>query len=322
MDWTEVKIYTTTEGIEPITISLMDFGLKGFVIQDAKDFDEFLNDTTPHWDYIDEGLMGLKDCETTITFYVAHNPQGMEELALAREFVAKHKSADSENKWGRLEIELSNVNEEDWSNAWKKYYHPIRVGKNLVVCPSWEEYEKQSDDVVLTLNPGMAFGTGTHDTTRLCMQLLEKYMLADASVLDVGCGSGILAITAALLGAKQIKGCDIDEVAVKVSKENAELNNVENNIIFHKGDLTSQVEGSFDIICANIVADVIIRLAEDVSEYLKPNGIFLASGIIDTRENDVLKVFEAHNIRVQERLISGGWVALACRIDASGDHDA
>ena len=198
-------------------------------------------------------------------------------------------------------------------NAWKKYYHPIRVGERLVVCPSWEEYERQPEDVVLTLNPGMAFGTGTHDTTRLCMELLEKYITPEVHVLDVGCGSGILAITAALLGAKEIKGCDIDEVAVKVAGENADLNGVGDRIAFHKGDLTSQVEGSFQLICANIVADVIIRLSEDVGKYLAEGGIFITSGIIDTREQDVLEALDKNGFTVIERRSSGGWVAMACK---------
>lgn len=178
MNWTEVKIYTTTEGIEPLTGSLLSLGIQGFMIEDAQDFDEFLHDTTPHWDYIDQEVMKkMKNCESSVTLYVADNPQGMEELAGAREILARLKSEDPDGKYGRLEMEIKNVNEEDWSNAWKKYYHPIRVGERLVVCPSWEEYERQPEDVVLTLNPGMAFGTGTHDTTRLCMELLEKYSL-------------------------------------------------------------------------------------------------------------------------------------------------
>ena len=250
-----MKIYTTSEGIEPLTGSLLDLGIQGFMIEDAKDFDEFLHDTTPHWDYIDQEVMAhMKDCETSVTLYLPNNPQGMEEMAAAREILARLKSQDTEGLYGRLEMELKNLNEEDWSNAWKKYYHPVKVGKHLVVCPSWEEYDRQLDDIVLTLNPGMAFGTGTHDTTRLCMELLEEYLTKDDCVLDVGCGSGILAITAALLGAKEIKGCDIDEVAVKVAGENADLNGVGDRIAFHRGDLTSQVEGSFQVICANIVA--------------------------------------------------------------------
>lgn len=314
MNWTEVKIYTTTAGIDPLTGSMLDLGLQGFMIEDAQDFDEFLHDTTPHWDYVDQAVMEkMKDCETCVTIYVADNPQGMEELMQVRQILARLKAQDPDGKYGRLELEMKDVDEEDWSNAWKKYYHPVQVGEHLVVCPSWEAYDRQPDDVVLTLNPGMAFGTGTHDTTRLCMELLEKYITPQDTVLDVGCGSGILAITAALLGANKIIGCDIDEVAVKVAGENAALNGVQDRIAFHQGDLTSQVEGSFQIICANIVADVIIRLSEDAGRYLAKDGIFITSGIIDTREQDVLDALEHNGFQVIERRTSGGWVALACK---------
>lgn len=314
MNWTEVKIYTTTAGIDPLTGSMLDLGLQGFMIEDAQDFDEFLHDTTPHWDYVDQAVMEkMKDCETCVTIYVADNPQGMEELMQVRQILARLKAQDPDGKYGRLELEMKDVDEEDWSNAWKKYYHPVQVGEHLVVCPSWEAYDRKPDEVVLTLNPGMAFGTGTHDTTRLCMELLEKYITPQDTVLDVGCGSGILAITAALLGANKIIGCDIDEVAVKVAGENAALNGVQDRIAFHQGDLTSQVEGSFQIICANIVADVIIRLSEDAGRYLAKDGIFITSGIIDTREQDVLDALEQNGFQVIERRTSGGWVALACK---------
>lgn len=314
MNWTEVKIYTTTAGIDPLTGSMLDLGLQGFMIEDAQDFDEFLHDTTPHWDYVDQAVMEkMKDCETCVTIYVADNPQGMEELMQVRQILARLKAQNPDGKYGRLELEMKDVDEEDWSNAWKKYYHPVQVGEHLVVCPSWEAYDRKPDEVVLTLNPGMAFGTGTHDTTRLCMELLEKYITPQDTVLDVGCGSGILAITAALLGANKIIGCDIDEVAVKVAGENAALNGVQDRIAFHQGDLTSQVEGSFQIICANIVADVIIRLSEDAGRYLAKDGIFITSGIIDTREQDVLDALEQNGFQVIERRTSGGWVALACK---------
>lgn len=317
MNWTEVKIYTTTAGIDPLTGSMLDLGLQGFMIEDAQDFDEFLHDTTPHWDYVDQAVMEkMKDCETCVTIYVADNPQGMEELMQVRQILARLKVQDPDGKYGRLELEMKDVDEEDWSNAWKKYYHPVQVGEHLVVCPSWEAYDRKPDEVVLTLNPGMAFGTGTHDTTRLCMELLEKYITPQDTVLDVGCGSGILAITAALLGANKIIGCDIDEVAVKVAGENAALNGVQDRIAFHQGDLTSQVEGSFQIICANIVADVIIRLSEDAGRYLAKDGIFITSGIIDTREQDVLNALEQNGFQVIERRTSGGWVALACKAKA------
>ncbi len=315
MNWTEVKIYTTTAGVEPLGAGLLNIGIKGFIVEDAADFEQFLQDTTPHWDYIDEDLMSqMKDCETNVKLYVADNAQGMEELASVRSLLAMLKQQDTNNEYGKLTLETGSVDEEDWSTAWQKYYHTVKIGEKLVVRPAWEEYEAQGDEVVLTLNPGMAFGTGTHNTTSLCMELLEKYLTPEDTVLDVGCGSGILAITAALLGAKNIIGCDIDEVAVKVAGENAALNKVDDRIAFHQGDLTSQVEGSFNVIVANIVADIIIRLCDDVAKYLVKDGIFIASGIIDTRRDDVVAAMDAQGIEIIEERENGGWVALACKV--------
>jgi len=314
MNWTEVTVYTSTQGIEPLTAVLLDLGIKGFAVEDAADFESFLQETTPHWDYIDEDLRArMEHCETNVKLYVAETAQGWEELAALRSQLLELKARDKEGLFGRLELETSSVREEDWSTAWQKYYHTVHIGQRLVVRPQWETYEPQGDEVVLTLNPGMAFGTGTHHTTSLCMELLEKYLRPGDRVLDVGCGSGILAITAALLGAEPVIGCDIDQVAVKVAGENAALNGVENKISFHQGDLTSQVEGSFQLIVANIVADVIIRLCEDVGRYLTPGGLFLASGIIDQRRDDVAAVLEAKGFEIIEERANGGWVALACR---------
>ncbi|MGN0664211.1 MAG: 50S ribosomal protein L11 methyltransferase [Negativibacillus sp.] len=315
MNWTEVKIYTSTEGIEPLTAGLMNVGIKGFVVEDAADFEQFLKDTTPHWDYIDEELMNqMEGCETNVKLYVADNAQGMEELAAVRSLLAQLKQQDTAGEYGRLTLETGSVDEEDWSTAWQKYYHTVKIGQKLVVRPAWEEYEAKEGEIVLTLNPGMAFGTGTHHTTSLCMELLEKYLTPEDTVLDVGCGSGILAITAALLGAKTIIGCDIDEVAVKVAGENAELNQVGDRISFHQGDLTSQVEGSFQVIVANIVADVIIRLCDDVAKYLAKGGVFIASGIIEERRDDVLAAMDRQGIEIMEERKNGGWVALACKV--------
>lgn len=311
MEWIEAKIYTTTAGVEPVTGRLLQMGVNGFAIQDSADFEEFLDQTTPNWDYVDESLMSLKDAETSVTLYLPHTIQGMETLEEVRREMAVLKSIDSEDAFGRLEISLENLNEEDWATAWKKYYHALRIGKRIMVCPSWETCESNPDDIVLTLDPGMAFGTGTHNTTSLCMELLEKYACEGKTMLDVGCGSGILAITAALLGCHDIQGVDIDETAVKVARENAGMNNVSEKIQFHQGDLGEKITGCYDVICANIVADVIIRLLPDIPRFLKPDGVFICSGIIDDRKEDVLCALREHKLEQLEIKEAGGWVAIA-----------
>ena len=241
MQWIEVSVPTRSDEIDDVCAQLAELGAGGMVVEDETDFQQFLEQNQQYWDYVDQAVMEkMKDCETCVTIYVADNPQGMEELMQVRQILARLKAQDPDGKYGRLELEMKDVDEEDWSNAWKKYYHPVQVGEHLVVCPSWEAYDRKPDEVVLTLNPGMAFGTGTHDTTRLCMELLEKYITPQDTVLDVGCGRGILAITAALLGANKIIGCDTHEVAVNVEGANAARNGVQDRIPFPPGDLSSQ----------------------------------------------------------------------------------
>ncbi|MBC8570372.1 50S ribosomal protein L11 methyltransferase [Zongyangia hominis] len=315
MNWIEADIFTTTAGIDPVSDQLVALGVTGFAIQDAQDFRDFLEDTTIYWDYVDEELMKLTECETKITVYLPDNPQGAENLAAIRSMLGVLKDRDTDGAWGRLELSLTDVREEDWATAWKKYYHPVQVSERLLICPSWEEADLQPGQVMLRLDPGMAFGTGTHDTTRLCMQLIEKHMVPGCHVLDVGCGSGILSIAALLLGAKDALGVDIDQNAVKVAGENAALNGVEDRLTVLCGDLTARVQGQYELICANIVADVIIRLCPDIPRFLKKDGVFIASGIIDERLEDVREALSETGFVVDELRESGGWCALACHYE-------
>lgn len=312
MDWTQVDIFTTTAGIEPVGAALLELNVGGYQVQDAADFEAFLEGKVGHWDYIDDDLMKLRDAETTLTIYLAKNRQGVEQLEALRKALNRLKAADVNGEWGRLEYALAGVREEDWSTAWKQYYHPTKVGERLVIRPSWEEYEAQPEEVVVRLDPGMAFGTGGHDSTRLCMRLLERYLPEDARVLDLGCGSGILAVAALLLGAREAAGVDIDEVAVRVANKNAAMNGVAARCTFFCGNLADRVSGKYDLIFANIVADVIISFLPDVRGLLAPGGVFITSGIIDTREPDVLAALPDAGLAVRERLEAGGWVGLCC----------
>ncbi|MBP3377465.1 MAG: 50S ribosomal protein L11 methyltransferase, partial [Clostridia bacterium] len=214
-----------------------------------------------------------------------------------------------------IEFELTHegVCEEDWADSWKQYYKPIKTGKRLVIVPIWEEYTPEEGETVVLMDPGMAFGTGTHETTRLCAGFVEKYTTEGCSVLDVGCGSGILAIAAAKVGAGTCFACDIDPVAVRVAKENTELNSTP-NVKCAVSDLLKQVEkvdGGYNVIVANIVADIIIRLAPDVGEYLAEGGVFIVSGIIEERAGEVLTALDAAGYKVEDERYENGWYAAA-----------
>ena len=203
--------------------------------------------------------------------------------------------------------------EEDWENSWKAYYHPIRTGKHVVIVPVWEDFTPEPGDVTVLMDPGMAFGTGTHETTRLCAALLEEYVKPGCSVIDVGCGSGILAICASKLGAGECFACDIDPQAIKVAKENVRLNGAD-NVTCAVSDLVRDVEpipGGYDVAAVNIVADVIIRLAPDLGRYLAPDGVAILSGIIDERADEVVSVMEKNGFRLIESKTENGWFAAA-----------
>lgn len=308
--WTEITIYTTSEGIDIVGGMLTMQGIRGHVIEDSKDFEDFLVDTTIHWDYIEDSLMELKNKESNVKFYLPQNLQGIEIFNAIKQSIKQLPQLNQGIDLGRLEIETNNVNEEDWSTAWKKYYHPTKIGERIVVVPCWEDYTPAKGEVQVTLDPGMAFGTGTHETTRLCMKLLDCVISKDSTMLDIGTGSGILAITALLLGAKSALGVDIDELSVKVAKENADLNKVGNQIELICGDLTEKVSGTFDVVTANIVADVIIRLSQDVMKFMHKGSKLIVSGIITERCDEVITALEGVGLTITERAEENGWVAL------------
>lgn len=315
-EWIQAQILTTSVASFCITEMLSDAGVNGFAIEDREDFEEFLNGATANWDFVDESLMWMKDCDTKVIFYIENSPEGEQKLENIKNRLAELPQEYPDVDLGLLELSCSGVNEEDWSNEWKKYYHPIRIGKRIVVCPDWEKYEPKENDIVLKLNPGMAFGTGQHDTTAMCIKLLENNISGGEAVLDVGCGSGILAISALLLGANSAKGVDIDELASKTAAENAKLNSVNTRAEFYCGTLDSQekLKGQYNVICMNIVADVIISLLESVKNFMAPNAHLLLSGIINTREDDVVSAVKNSGYKINKRLKSSDWLAFDCTL--------
>lgn len=316
MNWTEVNIYTTTEGIDPVCGRLMNVGVTGFQIRDAQDFEDFLNDKTGNWDYIDDDLMNLKNCETCVTFYLADNSQGADMLAMVKSEMAELSSIDTDKKFGRLVCELSNVCEEDWANNWKQYFKPLPIGEKLLIKPSWEELPEGNDRIVLEIDPASSFGTGQHHTTRLCLELTEKILQKDDRVLDLGCGSGILSIGALLLGAKSAVAVDIVDNSVRTAVENAEKNGIgADRYTAYCGDICSDEElcanigSGYDVICANIVADVLIAMSGYFGKFLKAQGYLIVSGIIIERADEVLDVLEQAGFTKLAVNEKEGWAA-------------
>lgn len=315
MEWTEVNIYTSAEAIELLCAKLMDIGVKGFVIKDSEDFKEFLENKNGQWDYIDQDLMGLADCETCVTVYLPVNDQGADMLMSVKSMLAEMKAGDTENIYGRLEAELSDIREEDWANNWKQYFKPFKVGEKLAVKPSWEEYSDDSR-IILEIDPASSFGTGQHHTTRLCLELIEKSMNKGDKILDLGCGSGILSIAAMLLGAESSVAVDIEENAAATAKENAEKNNISTEVyktyfgnILSDEALADEIDDKYDMITANIVADVLIAMKEYFVRYLKKGGILIISGIIEERMEEVLSAVESVGFIREEVSIKEGWAA-------------
>lgn len=309
MNWSQVKLFTKHDALPIVSGFLISHGLRGLMIEDAEEVTQFLKETSEHWDYIDEAVLNMKTCETAVVFYVPENAQGMEMLRSIQTDVSVLPEETPSIDFGSLRFESEMLQEEDWETAWKKYYHPVHIGKRIVICPFWEPYEAKSHEVKVLLDPGMAFGTGTHETTRLCMAFLDEQITNNSTVLDVGTGSGILAITALLLGAKSAVGVDIDELAVKIAGENAALNGVEQEARFVCGDLTEQISGQYDFICANIVADVLIRLADSIVPFLHKQSKLMVSGIIEDRCTDVFTALEAAGLKHLESKQENDWIS-------------
>ena len=303
-DWTEVIITVDAQNEDAAAAIAQMVVPYGIYMEDYSNLEEEAMEIA-HIDLIDEDLLAKDRTHAWIHVYISPEENPQEAVAFLQE---RYTAAGIRN-----EIALDRCVKEDWINNWKKYFKPIPVGEKLLIRPVWEEVTPAQGRVVLDLEPGLAFGTGTHETTRLCMELLEKYVHGNESVLDVGCGSGILSVAALLLGAKEAVGVDIDPLAVKTAVENAQRNHVEDRFIGICGDLTDKVSGTYDIVVANIVADVICVLTKNVRNFMKPHTVYLMSGIIDTREADVQAALAAAGFVVTDRYEEKGWVALAAR---------
>ena len=319
MDWMEVHIQTSHDGLETVEAFLSGLGIDGVVIDDETEFHEFLEENRKCWDYVDEELLKKEAGACRVTFYLEKTEDGFSRLAQVRMALADFKAAHPE--CAPLLMTLDELKEEDWAFGWQKYYKPMEIGRRLLVVPEWEKNTVDCGGrVPLILDPGLAFGTGSHATTQLCLQALEKTVRPGDRVLDLGCGSGILSIAALKLGAESAQAVDIDEKCLNVAYENAALNGIgRDRYTVRVGDvlsdeaLRSELGGGYDIVVANIVADVILGLAPMVRQFLKPGGQFLCSGIIDDRAVEVADGLRRCGWAILETREESGWFAYSCR---------
>lgn len=308
MKYIELQVLTTTEASDAVSEILYGGGASGVLIEDPNDFNQ-LNKDEKSWDYVEEELVKLLGEDTKVKGYFLADEFSDAKLAAIEASVAKLTEFGLDK--GKGIVTTREVNDEDWATAWKKYYKPVKIGDRVVIKPTWEDYSPKAEDVIVELDPGMAFGTGTHETTIMCVKLLERYVRKGCTVFDVGCGSGILGITAAKLDAGKVLCVDIDEVSCRVSRENAEMNKVSGNLHIRCGNLLDVVSEKADVIVANIIADIIISFSEDAMGFLNKGGIFISSGIIKDRVDEVLIKLRKEGFNVLEVLSMGEWCAIA-----------
>lgn len=298
-EWTQIKVTVKLEELDD-AVAVMNMVSNYLQIEDYSDIDL----KTCYGDLIDEAILNADKTIASVSVYLPADSGVADTVVFLKTRFAELGI--------NAEISVSGVNEEDWANSWKEYYKPIKIGEKIVIVPAWEKYSAKDGEIIVRMDPGMAFGTGTHETTRLVIKFLEKYIKQGMRVADVGCGSGILAICASKLGAGECKAYDIDPVAVKVANENIKDSGLD-NVTCDVSDLLKQVDRSapYNVICANIVADIIIRMMPDVGELMDEDSVILASGIIVERSEDVINAFDDNGFKVVERIDENGWCALA-----------
>jgi ribosomal protein L11 methyltransferase len=308
--WSEICIHTTNEAIEPISNILHEAGASGVVIEDPNDlFQE--RDTTfgeiyqlNSKDYPEEGVY--------VKAYLPVNSFLGETVEAIKEAINNLLVYDFD--LGANKITISEVNEEEWATAWKKYYNPVKISERFTIVPTWETYEPVStDELIIELDPGMAFGTGTHPTTVMSLQALERNVKKGDKVIDVGTGSGVLSIGAAMLGAAEVRALDLDDVAVTAARLNVKLNKVQNVVSVSQNNLLDNIEGPVDVVVANILAEVIVRFVDDAAKVLKPGGIFITSGIISAKKDEVKEALIKEGFIIKEVTVMEDWVAIVAQ---------
>ncbi|MGN8914604.1 50S ribosomal protein L11 methyltransferase [Anaerofustis butyriciformans] len=306
MNYNEISIYTKTEGIDLLISALSDIGIDSFLIEDKKEFEEFLEDNRETWDLVDEDLK-KKNIETNVKVYILEDESQTEKIEEIKNMLNRLKASDSEDIFGSLNMTFNDIKEEDWANNWKKYFKPFNVGKKLLIKPTWEECDNKENRIILEIDPGASFGTGSHETTKMCLIGLEDYMKEGDEVIDVGCGSGILSIAAAKLGCKHVTGVDIDPMCIETSSYLSKINSVSDKFDVFIGDLAEKVDVQADVVVANIFAHIIRRLTPDTKRILKKGGIFISSGIIKETVDTVIDSYKENGFEILEVNNMGDW---------------
>jgi ribosomal protein L11 methyltransferase len=309
MQWLEITINSSHAEVETLVDRLTDLGVEGIITEDEEDVTEFLEGNKKYWDYVDDNFLSSIKGVSRVKFYLEDSEDGLNTLKFLRQSMPEK------------ELLSRTVKDEDWENNWKEYYKPLAVGSRLLIVPEWEQVPENDGKCVLRLDPGLIFGTGAHATTQMCLEALEDCAVPGTRVLDLGCGSGILAIAALLLGSDSAIGCDIDEKAPPVVMENAALNgigsdrlNVFAGDVLSDSDVSRRLEGEkFEIVTANIVADVIIAIAKKAKSFLKENGTFICSGIIEGRELEVKSALQSAGFTIRQHKQKDGWNAFVCK---------
>lgn len=311
MNWNEISISTTTQATEIISNIFIELGSKGVMIEDPSDFYYQVKDELA-WDYIEKEVFDYGHEDVKIIAYFSQEEDIQEKIELLNKRL--ENLGDVGVELGSLEISKKIVAQENWENEWKKYFKVQKVSNSIVIKPSWEEYEKKEGEYVIEIDPGMAFGTGTHETTRMCINAIEKYIKKDSTLIDIGCGSGILSIAGAILGANKVIGVDLDKLAVKISRENISLNNYQDIIEIRHGDLTNVIKEKADIVVANIIADAIVMLCQNIKEFMKEDGYFISSGIINDKRAYVKENLIKNNFEIVQSINEGEWNCIVARV--------
>ena len=326
MQWLELTIKTSSAGIETVAERLTVLGYDSFIIDDQAEFEDFLENNKQYWDYVDEDLAKKMEGLSQIRLYLEDGPGVMETVSALKDQLRALKNQYADQDLGTLEVGLANLQNEDWENNWKQYYQPLPIGQKLLVVPQWMDPENEEGRLAVRLDPGMIFGTGNHASTQMCMIALEQAVAGGEKVIDLGSGSGILSIAALLLGAKTAVGVDIDPKAESVARENAAINGlledrfaaVTGDVISDRGMMEKLAGDGYDIVLANIVADVIIPLAPVVPYFVRPNGVFICSGILEQRLQEVREAIEAAGLVIEQVNKIDDWCQITARPGQGG----